>query len=771
MLTWIGRVRCAPGARCSGCRLGNAADGRKGSRTRREGDLAARGDRHDEGGREAAALDWTPVRDPAVAIESWRGILDIDEVDAPIVADLPTRRERLRRWLGAAIAEEARAGSGFVLATVPFALGIIIYFTAPIEPDGWATGLLVLLALTAIGWRGRSGRAALVALALLACGFGVAKARTAWLDTPMVSYPTVGTLTGEVVWTERRAGGSVRYTVRVAAFTGRAAHVPRLVRVVDRKPAGVVPPGREVRLRARFVPPSGPAVPGGYDFAFHDWFAGRGAIGSVLGRPDVLGQAERNLVGTLAGWRFAIGERIAAGMPEDTAPLARALVIGDRSGIEQETAEELRMSGLAHILAISGLHMMLVTGLVYLSLRKLAAFASAGSLRWPVKKWAALGALASASIYLALSGMNVSTQRAFVMVSIMLAAVLLDRQAVTMRNVAIAAFVVLAWQPEALFAPGFQMSFAAAAALVACYAELQRRNAGRKDRGVDGRARSAAKWLGGLSLTSVVAGFATAPFAAFHFHRIALLSLVGNLLAMPVVTFLVMPLAVLGVVAMPLGLDPIVLPMLGWSLDLVGRIAAYVASYDLMGRTGRVPMAAFALSAAGFCALVMLRSRLRLAGLVPLTLAFAVPGPGEVVAVINENGRNVSVLEPDRLVHSAGRAESFTNRLVADAFPRARDATSFRCDTLGCAWELANGDRIAMSKRPRSLRDDCRLAAVLVARSRVECPTGASPLIVDGPRLRRRGSAMLLRDGDGGYSLSHAYGERPRPWTRHRFAR
>ena len=712
---------------------------------------------------------WLPVEPSGRAVEEWTGYTDWNEDDPPLEADLPSRWTRARRRFRGALDEEARAGTGFVLATVPFGLGIIAYFLAPIEPDGLTALLLAVGFLAAALQPSLRASPVFIAVALVIAGFAVSKARTSALDTTIVPYPSVGQLTGTVVWTERRAGGGVRYTIEVERFEGRDGIELQRVRVVHRKPRTVMRPGERIAARVRLLPSSGPVVPGGYDFAFYDWFAGRSAIGSVLGRVEALGVGARSFETTIASWRFAIGERLGAGMPAETGPLARALVIGDRSGIEEEVAEDLRLSGLAHILAISGLHMALVTGLVFVTIRKAFALASSEAQRWPVKRWAAVGALLFATVYLLLSGMNVSTQRAYVMVCIMLFAVLLDRQAVTLRNVAIAAFAVLAWQPEAIFSPGFQMSFAAAASLVACYGALLRwRERKAKERNDVGWFRSAAVWIGGLSLTSLVAGFATAPFAAFHFHRIALLSLAGNLLAMPVVTFLVMPLTVIAVLLMPLGLDPVILPLLAFALDLVGWIAQFVAGYGWVAHTGIVPGATFALSVLGMCALVMLRTKLRLVGLVPCALAWLPLGSATPLAVINENARNVSVIEEDRLRHSVGRLGSFVNKLVAESFPREGEAGAFRSDPAGSAARLPDGRIIAVSKNARSLWDDCRLAAVIVARFRSSCPEASSAMIVDGPTLRRRGAA-ILEAGPAGYALRHAYGAAPRPWTRHRY--
>ena len=712
---------------------------------------------------------WEPAERRWNEADDWSGFVE-ERGDESLRPDLPNAFERLRRRLSAAWETELEFGLPFLFAPVAFASGSIAYFSAPREPSAPAVLAFSVVALGAVAWYGRQGRMVPVLLALVVLGFASGQLRTARLATVMVERPTVANIAGIVLWSEQRANGSARYTIAVERDDATGGTGLRTVRVVHRKPKRQIKPGDGVELRARLIAPSGPVVPGRYDFAFHAWFAGHGAIGSVLGDPTVRQVPGTSWRVTLARWRYAIGERIADGMSNDGAALAKALVIGDRSGIDAAVAEDLRLSGLAHILAISGLHMMLVTGLVFVTLRKLAAAMTLASLRLPVKKVAACGAFAFAVVYLALSGMNVSTQRAFVMVAIMLGAVLLDRRAATLRNVAVAAFAVLAWQPEAIFSPGFQMSFAAATALVAAHGTFRRwQEHHRATRSANGWFRSTLSWIGGLSATSLIAGFATAPFAAFHFHRVALYSLAANLLAMPVVTFAVMPLAVLSVIAMPFGLEPLVLPLLGYALEGVTWVAQVVASWGGVARFGMTSPAALALYGLGFCVLAFARTELRLVGLLPIALAAVVAERGgRVVAVVNENGRNVVMLDRTAAVLSAGKPESFTNKLVAESFPASAKAFSkFRCDTLGCTHSNDAGV-FAMSKDPRSLLDDCQRANLIVARFRVRCPTGSRAQILDGSQLRTRGSALVTVDGSGRFRFEHAYGLHPRPWTQHR---
>ena len=707
---------------------------------------------------------WRPVAERASAVSAWTGFLDDGEDEWPR-ADLPGPLERLRRSAAVALRTELDFATPFLLSPLVFGLGAVVYFLAPREPDGLALAILCAVTLGAAAWTRERARAIWTVCFLLAAGLAAGKLRTTVLDTPALGWPSVGILQGTVEWTETRANGSVRYTVRVRDFDGRGAPDLRRVRVSNARGGPVLAPGDGLRARVRLMPPAGPVVPGGYDFGFFGWFQGRGAAGFTLGAVERAGPTFDGVGIEIARWRFGIGQRIDSAMDRETGPLAKALVIGDRSGIAEPVAESLRISGLAHILAISGLHMMLVTGLVFVSLRKVCALVSVESLRWQVKKWAAGGALLFATAYLLLSGMNVSTQRAYVMVCIMLAAVLIDRRALTLRNVALAAFVVLAWQPEAVFAPGFQMSFAAATALVSAYALWLR---WRPAQGERGWFATAGANLAGLSFTSLVAGFATSPFAAYHFHRIATLSLPANLLAMPIVSLAVMPLVVLAVLVMPLGLDPLVLPLLGWALEAVVAVSLAVSDWEGLVRTGIVPAATFALLVTAFCWLTLLRTWLRLLGLVPLALAaLPVTFAATPILAVHENGENVAAIQAERLVLSRGRETSFANKLIAESFPRDGAVAKFACDPLGCAYASGEGTAVAVSRDERSLVDDCRRAGIVVTSYQASCPSDA--LVIDGATLRRRGAALVERTADGAFAIRHAYGTQPRPWTRHRF--
>jgi competence protein ComEC len=412
-------------------------------------------------------------------------------------------------------------------------------------------------------------------------------------------------------------------------------------------------PGARVMMTAHLGPPAGPAEPGGFDFQRHAWFLSLGAVGYT--RAPALVAAPRE-AGSAAVFHLrmtmsaAIRDRI-EGQP---GAFAAAVLTGDRSGLDAETVENMRVANIAHLLAISGLHMGLLTGFVYGALRLALALIPALALRFPIRKWAAAGALGAGAFYLVLSGGNVATERAFIQVAVMLVAVMLDRRAITLRSVAIAAILLLLHRPETLFSPGFQMSFAATAALVAVFNGL---------RGAEGLSRRPGwqKWLFALVLSSVVAGLATAPFAAAHFNRIAVYGLAANLLTVPLMGSLIMPAAVIAALLWPLGLSSIPFavmePALAWTLDIAARVAATPGA---VSHVPSPPGVTLGLIAIGGLMVILWRGRGRWVGAMPLLLAALLwIGVSRPDVLISDSGRLVGVMTSEGRALSRPRGDGF----------------------------------------------------------------------------------------------------------------
>ncbi|MBY0422952.1 MAG: ComEC/Rec2 family competence protein, partial [Parvularculaceae bacterium] len=396
--------------------------------------------------------------------------------------------------------------------------------------------------------------------------------------------------------------------------------------------------------------------------------------------------------------REGMTRRIMAVAPGQGGALVAASITGDRAAISPETDKALRDAGLAHLIAISGLNMALATGVVFFATRAALAAIPAVALRWPIKKWAALAALAAGLFYIVISGGAWSAWRAFIMAAVVLVAILVDRRALSMRNVAIAATIILVLTPEAVAQPGFQMSFAAVAALIAAYVWWRaRRGAEDHDRGILARAR---RYAVGLVATDVVASSATGFFSLHHFHRAALFGLPANILAGPLIAFVLMPFAVIGVALMPFGLDPLAMKIAALGGDgvvAVGRLIAGLPGGVLT--TPPAPPLALALATAGGLWLCLNHAPWRLLGAAPLALAillFATARP------------------PDLLVSPKGDLAALSlpgERRLAVAGAGARNAF-----TLGVWMEAVGLDKDRDRTTPLRLKADCRDGVCLVTR-------------------------------------------------------
>ena len=683
---------------------------------------------------------------------------------------------------------EMEAGRGFPWLPVCFGIGVLIYFVLPAEPSLTALALLVIAALTLAAVVRRRGGLLRVALVLvcLAAGALTTKVHTDWAYAPKVPREMTAVVTGWVEEQTTARRGGIRVTLRVFSVERLAPdETPRKIRVTIRTDTESISIGDALEVTARIRPPNGPVIPGGYDFARAAYFQQIGAVGFAYGaaRPADIGPAPLGIriAKPLAELRDLIGKRIMAALPGDRGRVAVALITGERGGISEATQEAMRASGLGHILAISGLHMALIAGTAFWVIRALLALAPSLALRRPIKKWAATGALGVATFYLGISGAHIATQRAYIMLAIMLLAVLLDRKAITLRNVAIAAFVILLIAPESLLTASFQMSFAATIALVAAYEEITTWSSRRPqlaDRGAASLPRKVGRFFSGLLITSLVAGLATTPFAIYHFQRMAPLTLLANLLAMPALALVVMPMAFLAVLVMPLGIEVVPLTVMNWGLAWIIAVAEWTSG--LTGDAGAIqmlPALALLLVVSGFLWLALWRQPWRLLGILPIVIAIPVAGLATRPDIlVNADGTTAALRGEDgRLSAIAGRGSRFAieNWLRADADPRDAGADELAaattCDPLGCIGRTSDGITLALVRRSEAFAEDCQMVAIVV--SRLEAPSNCRDhaIVIDRDRLRKYGAHAFYRleDNVGSaprFRITTAYPEIQRPW-------
>lgn len=663
---------------------------------------------------------------------------------------------------------------------VAFGAGIGVYFALPFEPPLWAAPAAFAPA-AAGAWFARRRLSLAFALwlaAAAAAGAGAAGLRTALAAAPILAWEHgPAELRGEVASVERRPAG-YRVVVEVDGIDRLPAEEwPERVRL-NMRTGAPPPPGRPIAVRAVLLPPPAPAAPGGFDFARALYFQRIGAVGYAVGPPR--GGAEGAAAPRrLEALRLGIAERIEAAMTDGRdgdpewrrrARIAAALLTGLRGGIDEAVLAWLRDSGLAHLLAISGLHLGLVAGLVFYSVRLGLALVEPLALRRPIKKWAAGAALAAAFGYLLLTGATIPTQRAFVMTGMVLAAVMLDREPLTMRPVAWAAFLVLAWRPESLVGASFQMSFAAVVALVAFYEAARERALRRAD--PDRRWPRPAVYLGGVVATTLVASLATAPFSAYHFHRVAAFGLAANLVAVPATAMWIMPCGLLALLLMPLGLEAPVLDAMGWGIAVVVAVAEWGAGLPWAAAlVPAAPPSALACVALGGLWLAIRRGPRRLWGAAGIAAGLAATAAARGPDVlVNDEGTLFAVrTPPGGLALSSNRADRFAAqnwlRRAGEAEAAPWPPEGMACDSLGCLYAPGGGPRAALAFDARALAEDCAAAAVVVSAEPVrgDC---AAPLVVDRFDLWRDGAHAVYFDGGGGARTVGARAARgDRPWA------
>ena len=658
------------------------------------------------------------------------------------------------------------------LLWVPVAMGagIVAYFALPSEPAWWigatvaASALVVAVLVRALALP----RLLLLLLAAAGAGFACAQARTASLPPLAEVPPRAVVVTATVEAAETLPEGR---RVRLGSVTLGEEPFPRELRIRLRESdETALAPGDRVRLRALLRPPAPPAVPGGFDFQRTAFFAGLGATGVALGPVEVLSRGEEGGVARiLARLRQIVLDRITASVPGPEGAVAGALLTGARAAIPEADLAALREAGLAHLLAVSGLHVGIVGGVVFAALRLLFA-ATALALYVNAKKLAALGGILAAFPYMLLTGSQVPMQRAVAMAALFALAVLLDRQGVGMRALALAAIVVLAFQPEAVLGPSFQMSFAAVLALIAAY------QAGRpwlsRVRATRGWPLRLAAGFALLCFTSLVASAATAPFAAWHFQRVQLYGVAANAIAVPLTTVVVMPLGLVGLLLMPVGLEAMALVPMGWAVEVVLWAAREVAAWP--GASPRLPAApAWGVLAvtAGLLCLCLLRGRAALAGLVPLLVGLASPWAGAQPDVIVNPTARVIVLKGTEgyaaLVSGASRfeREAIAERLGLAALPPLPEgeAGSLGCTRFSCTLSGPAGQMVLLL-RPGPEKTRCDTAALVVSPEPLRGRCRPSP-VIDRFSVWRDGAHAAWFTADGVRVVSDRSLRGDRPWV------
>jgi competence protein ComEC len=684
----------------------------------------------------------------------------------------------------------------FFLWTAPLAfVGVLIYFAADDEPALWAGPLLAGIGASLFAYgrnRGRFARG--IAFSFIAVGFGFTAGcwRTNFVNAPILKETVVGPFSATIEtidWSEKGARVQLR---DIAMHSVSNAELPfRLRASLSGRPG--LQPGERISGVIRLQPPPFPARPGGYDFARDAYFARIGGVGSILGgvvvdpNPVQMGWILRVMTGVDRA-RVALTERIYRAIGGQSGAVTAALFTGKRGYISDVTNDALRAAGIYHVISISGLHMVLVAGMVFGIFRLAFALIPGLALHYPIKRWAAALAMFGALAYDIFAGSEVATERSLIMVLIMFGAMTIGRRALSMRNLVLAALIIMAMEPESLLGPSFQMSFAAVAALVAAFERLPPSaervpnfGASLSERKKKGPPPSLLARLIGwvvthcktVMLTTALCEAATGPFSAFHFQRIQPLGMIGNGLTIPLVEGLAMPIGFFGVLAMPFGLDRYFWQLAGYCVSVMLWVSDRVATIPFATHTlPAISMASVLWLVFGMCWILLWSTRLRLFGLAPVIIGIAFGLLGQRAdIVVARDGQGVAARGPDGQLAIMGKGTSsfvVAQWLAADGDMRQPNDPSLKrgplCNATGCVAPLLGGGNLYLTLRTNDLSRDCGSAKIVVTPLTVSFP--CSSITVDKPLLLSRGSVELVPDAKGSYLLRGARSaEYNRPWS------
>lgn len=683
-------------------------------------------------------------------------------------------------WLTQRAAEERER---WVLwAPVFIGGGIATYFALASEPARWTGAAGVAGALVARFALNRWPVLATLAscAALMFLGFAAAQLRVAVVSAPALAREIGGVaVEGRACEIGLLPNAYRIYLDRpVIAGIAPGATPQRLrLRVAGPPPIDLV--GKRVALTARLGPISPPVAPGAFDFQRHVFFERIGAVGFAFGAPRPVPLPSQNgwlesLPCRMSALRLTIAERILAVLPGARGAIGVALITGDQGAISKPALQDMRDSGLAHLLSISGLHIGLVAGILFVAVRRLLCLFPRVALYHPVKKWGAIAALLGTLFYMLLAGAPVPTVRAFVMASMFLLAVLLDRTAISMPPVAWAAIAVLLITPEEAMGPSFQMSFAAVVALVAAYESTQaQRLRWRADSGWGGRI---GLYIAGLVFTSLIATLATGPYSIYHFNRIACYGVIANMIAVPLTGLWIMPWAVLAVILMPFGAEQAALIPMGWGIDAIIGIAHGIAGWPgAVSVVPTLPVGGLALVTLGGLWLCLWQRRWRFGGLPVIAAGLAaiflvrppdllIAGDGSLFAVADADGRLLlSRADADEFVTDTWLRRAGTDEPVSLPVIGPGAGGRLACDSLGCIYRV-HGRAIALVQQPMALLEDCDAVDFVVSFEPVRMPCNSGLGVIDRFDLWRNGAYAIWVGEDGSVetrSVRQVRGDRP----------
>ena len=663
---------------------------------------------------------------------------------------------------------DAEQGRFMPWLAVAMIAGAAAYFGLRSEPAAWTGGAAALLAVlsTVAAWRCRVPRAVAMAALAGAVGFMSAQAQTR-RALPIEALPVkAAILTGTVRAVDALPEGRRVMLAGVRTDPAQPA-LARLVRVRLRHgDLTELAAGDRVQVRSMIRPPAPPAYPGGWDLQRDAFFSGLGASGFALNPAVVLEHAEpAGAAAWLQGLRDGIARRVMQGLPGPAGAVAATLLTGMGTAIPPADRAAFRDSGLAHLLAVAGLHIGIVMGLVMGGTRLVLAACERTALHWPAKAIAGGMALAVGGGYLLLTGAHVPIIRSFAMACLVTLGLMLGRRSLSLRGLALAAAAIVLIAPNEVAGVSFQMSFAAVLALIAGYEAMRPVLARLHGNGIG---RRTLHHLALLALTSLLAGTASAPFAAYHFGHFQLYFIVANLAAVPITAFLVMPAGLAALALMPLGLEHLALAPMGWGIDAILWIGRTVSGWPAATlAVPAMPVWGLLVVSAGLAWLGLWRSRVRLAGAAAvaagLLTCLAVQPPD---VLVSNDARLIAFRDGAYWTQSRSGASGFVrdawqDHLAAGPLQALQEGKPLDCTATACRIGPAG----LLVLRDAARVTDCAGVRLLVSAepARGQCPSSVP--YIDRFSVWRDGAHAVWLTPDGPRIVSDRAYRGERPWV------
>ncbi len=616
---------------------------------------------------------------------------------------------------------QEQAGRYILWLPLFLALGAGWYLILDHEPYMWVTLPFLLCALVTSGlfWNRLTIRIPAIVILIVAIGFAAGQVRTHTVAAPVIPSALEFKSIEAVLDEKSRKKEGFKLTLRNPIIEElEPENTPTYINVSIRSLPDNIGIGDRIRFTATLYPPPRAAYSGGFDFERYFYFKQIGAMGFALPDSVTVVSSAQSSVGDkgIEALRFAITERIRSSIGEPEGAIAAAFITGDTRGIPDELMDAMRDAGVYHLLAVSGMNLVIVSGILFFLFRAVIALIPPLAIRIHPNKWAAGFALLGTYFYLLIAGSPVSAERAFVMIFLVLFAVMLDRAVTPMRSLMLAAFLILLIQPESLLNASFHLSFAATIGLIAWYemthAELKKRA---DESGWHWKVRF---YMEGVLLTSFVAWVCTTPFVMYHFQQIAIYSLPANLICVPLVSILVMPALVIALFLMPLGLHSLPLLLVGWSLRMMSELAVWFSQLPDAVRWVP-PMQDWGILVAtfGLLWLALWNGKVRWLGMIPVAISMiSLMGFTPPQIIVSEGGRQAMFYWQGRWVLARGKSgmqiDQWKEWVGADTLVPVKEAVGL-CDRAGC-FVPYEGFPVSLVFSGHIQNEECRDAALVL---------------------------------------------------------